>query len=156
MFEREVHDGGSFGFYALQQLGVVCFSIAWALCSVELPRWISGFGAIGRVFETLTIVTLGVTPAFVVGRLLANRNPSLAESGRWVWFLPTALLGVGFLYSIYGPRFGQGVLELLCPGHDGEEWWAVLFFTYPLLACCGYSLGMMRKLGTTAESGYGQ
>jgi len=141
MFETEADQGGSFVSFLLQQLAVIFGSVVWAF-TAELPSWMSQFGAIGRVFEALTIIVLGGVPAFVAGYTMRRRAPTLAYSGRWIWFLPSAVVVAILTFSLFHSGLQDDLLELFSPPPIGEAWWAVLLVTYPTLGCCGYSLGM--------------
>ena len=150
MFQTEVDEDRSFLAFASQQFIVCIGSVVWGLITMSLPFWLSRFGVIGHLLESLSIVVLAVAPSFFGGRLIGSKTPRIAASGRWVWLLPVALLAAALLSSVFNSRIERDLSELLFPPPEGEAWWAVWLFTYPTLACVGYSLGIeygRRKAG---------
>jgi hypothetical protein len=142
MFQTEVDENRSFLAFALQQILVCVGSVVWGLITMSLPFWLSRFGVIGRLLEGFSIVSLVAAPSFLAGRLIGSGIPRIGASGRWVWVLPSALIGIALLSSSFTSGIGRNISELFFPPPDGEAWWAVWFFTCPTIACVGYSFGI--------------
>jgi hypothetical protein len=141
VFETEVHEDRSVVAFGAQQLGVWIASVIWALITVSLPVWLSQFGPVARTFEAGSIIGLAFAPAYFCGRLIHGRYPHFALSGRWIWLLPSGLMALLLLNAVLHSTLGRNLGELFCPPSDGEQWWAVLLGTYPILGCAGYALG---------------
>jgi hypothetical protein len=142
VFGTEIRKDGSFVAFVVQQVGVWIASVIWALITIEFPRWLSQFGPVANILEAATIITLAFGPAFLCARWVRATHPDFAFSGRWIWILPCVLLIASLLQSLRRPALLlRGFSAVLYPPPDGEQWWAVLLFTFPLLGCVGYSFG---------------
>jgi hypothetical protein len=141
MFEAKIHTDRPSVALVVQQISVCIASVIWAFITVPLPYWASQFGPLLRIFEAASIVGIAFGPAFLFGRWIRARRPCFALSGRWIWTPPCVLLGALLLNALDYSKLAHGFSELLYPPHDGEQWWAVWLFTFPLLGCTGYALG---------------
>jgi hypothetical protein len=147
MFSTEIKSDGGLPTFILQQFAVCLGSLLWAAVTIPLPGGLSGIGGLRKLFEAQCIVALALGPAFLCGRMVRSRLPSLAYSGRWVWVLPSALMAAALISSAFSSTLDDNVAGLLFPPPEGEAWWGVLIFTYPTLGCVGYSLGIASKAG---------
>lgn len=128
--------------FASQQLGGWVGFVLWALLTVPLPFWLSRYGPLGRAFEALSIATLTLGPAFLVGRGVQRWLPDIAVSGRWLWLVPSSFVSASLFSSLVHSTLGRDLVDLFYPPPEGEAWWAVLFFTYPTLGFIGYAVGI--------------
>ena len=93
------------------------------------------------LMETTGNIVAGLGFGFVLGRLTRTKLLHSADSGRWACLLPTVLFAPALVSSALHPNLRHDLAELFFPP-EGEDLWAVVFFSYPTLGCTGYSLGI--------------
>jgi len=77
---------------------------------------------------------------YVLGAGIQRVWPTSYRTGRWVWLLPTS--GFSAILLIGLAKSPLELSELFMP-NGGDEGLPLILITYPTLAACLYSLGMI-------------
>src|ERR1700689_4353653 len=89
--------------------------MVWGVVSSEVPTIFGHFGTTGRVLECVTILTLGLGPGMLCGRLVRFYFHGAAAAGRWVWLLPVILLSAALLVDLVHHGLPNALEELFFP-----------------------------------------
>jgi hypothetical protein len=118
--------GGGFLQLGLAYFGplVVAMVLELALGAKDSVAWL--------VFDYVIFWFLSISAALSVFRLM----PEAAESGRWVWAVPVALLASGVVWDMHLGIFNTARAVFWGRGEDG---WVRALVTLPAWSCCWYS-----------------